>query len=246
MNINISTTPSQLGKNAAELAATRLNGAIREKGEARLLVSTGSSQFETLAALSECAVDWSRVEVFHLDEYIGPDVTHPASFRKYLYERFISKINVKAFYPVDGSDNISEQIGQLSEEILKKPIDVGLIGIGENGHIAFNDPPADFDTHKPYIVVYLDDRCKMQQVNEGWFPSMKEVPATAISMSVHQIMQCKMIISSVPHLVKAEAVALTMQNELSNLVPATMLKQHPDWHLYLDQNSASKIITHHS
>jgi glucosamine-6-phosphate deaminase len=242
MNINISTTPSQLGKNAAELAAAKLQEAISAKGEARLLVSTGSSQFETLAALAESDVDWSRVEVFHLDEYIGLDITHPASFRKYLYERFISKINVKAFYPVDGSDQVAEQISYLSEEILKKPIDVGLIGIGENGHIAFNDPPADFDTRKPYIVVYLDDRCKMQQVNEGWFPSLKEVPTTAISMSVHQIMQCGIIISSVPHLVKAEAVAMTLQNDLSNLVPATMLKQHPDWHLFLDQNSSSKVV----
>jgi len=227
MNINISTTPSQLGNNAARLAAAKLNEAIRAKGEARLLVSTGSSQFETLAALAESDVDWSCVEGFHLEEYIGLDITHPASFRKYLYERFISKINVKAFYPVDGSDQVAEQISLLSEEILKKPIDVGLIGIGENGHIAFNDPPADFDTHKPYIVVYLDDRCKMQQVNEGWFPSLKEVPATAISMSVHQIMQCKIIISSVPHLVKAEAVAMTLQHDLTNLVPATMLKKLP-------------------
>ena len=246
MNINISSTPSRLGKNAADLAATKLKEAIRQKGVARLLVSTGSSQFETLAALAESSVDWSCVEVFHLDEYIGLDVTHPASFRKYLYERFINKINVKAFYPVDGSDNVSEQISHLSEEILKKPIDVGLIGIGENAHIAFNDPPADFDTHKPYIVVYLDDRCKMQQVNEGWFSSLKEVPAAAISMSVYQIMQCNIIISSVPHLVKAEAIAMTLQNDLTNLVPATILKQHPDWHLFLDKNSASKIITSNS
>lgn len=242
MNINISATPSQLGSDAAKLAAAKLNEAIRSKGDARLLVSTGSSQFETLAALAESDVDWRCVEVFHLDEYIGLDIKHPASFRKYLYERFISKIHVKAFYPVDGSDDVAEKISQLSEEILKKPIDLGLIGIGENGHIAFNDPPADFDTHKPYIVVYLDDRCKMQQVNEGWFPSLKAVPATAISMSVHQIMQCKTIISSVPHLVKAEAVAMTLQNDLTNLVPATMLKQHPDWHLFIDQNSASKVV----
>jgi len=242
MNINISTTPSELGKNAAGLAAEKINEAIRTNGEARLLVSTGSSQFETLAALAESDVDWSRVEVFHLDEYIGLDITHPASFRKYLNERFISKINAKAFYPVDGSDQVDEHISYLSEEILKKPIDVGLIGIGENGHIAFNDPPADFNTRKPYIVVYLDDRCKMQQVNEGWFPSLKEVPATAISMSVHQIMQCGIIISSVPHLVKADAVAMTLHNDLSNLVPATMLKQHPDWHLFLDRNSASKVV----
>jgi glucosamine-6-phosphate deaminase len=242
MNINISATPSELGKRAATLVAQKLNEAIRDRGEARLLVSTGSSQFETLAALAESNVDWTVVSVFHLDEYIGLDITHPASFRKYLYERFINRIPVKAFYPVDGTGEVAENISQLSKEILKQPVDVGLIGIGENAHIAFNDPPADFATVSPYIVVYLDDRCKMQQVNEGWFPTLKHVPATAISMSVHQIMQCRIIVSSVPHTVKADAVAMTLSNDLTNLVPATMLKQHPDWHLFLDTNSASKVV----
>jgi glucosamine-6-phosphate deaminase len=242
MNINISATPALLGKNAAHVVALKLNEAVREKGEARLLVSTGSSQFETLAALIESTVDWSKVEVFHLDEYIGLDESHPASFRKYLRERFISKINVKAFYPVDGNGNVDTNIAHLSGELLKKPVDVGLIGIGENAHIAFNDPPADFDTQLPYLVVHLDERCKLQQVNEGWFPTLADVPATAISMSVHQIMQCKIIISVVPHLVKADAVAMTMHNEVTNLVPATMLKLHPDWNLFLDNTSASKIV----
>jgi glucosamine-6-phosphate deaminase len=242
MNINISATPTELGKRAATLVAQKLNEAILEKGEARLLVSTGSSQFETLAALAESNVDWTVVSVFHLDEYIGLDISHPASFRKYLYERFINRIPVKAFYPVDGTGEVAENISQLSTEILKQPVDVGLIGIGENAHIAFNDPPADFATVSPYIVVYLDDRCKMQQVNEGWFPSLKHVPATAISMSVHQIMQCRIIVSSVPHAVKADAVAMTLSHDLSSLVPATILKQHPDWHLFLDANSASKVV----
>jgi glucosamine-6-phosphate deaminase len=242
MNINISSTPAELGKNAANLVARKLNEAIRERGEARLLVSTGSSQFETLAALAESGVDWSVVSVFHLDEYIGLEMTHPASFRKYLYERFINSIPVRAFYPVDGTGDVAGNISRLSAEILKKPVDVGLIGIGENAHIAFNDPPADFETSSPYIIVYLDDRCKMQQVNEGWFPSLDHVPATAISMSVRQIMQCRIIVSSVPHSVKAEAVAMTLSNGLTNIVPATMLKQHPDWHLFLDANSASKVV----
>jgi len=242
MNINISTNPSELGQKAGALVADKLREAIHAKGEARLLVSTGSSQFETLAALVSSNVDWRCVEVFHLDEYIGLDLTHPASFRKYLYERFVGKIPVKAFYPVDGGENVPEQVAWLDREILKKPIDVGLIGIGVNGHIAFNDPPADFKTREPYIVVHLDDKCKMQQVNEGWFSSQEEVPATAISMSVHQIMQCKMIVSAVPHQVKAEAIALTLQHELTSLVPATMLKQHPDWHLFLDTFSASGVV----
>lgn len=242
MHINISSTPVELGQNAASLVAEKLKDAIREKGEARLLVSTGSSQFETLAALAESDLDWSAVTVFHLDEYIGLDISHPASFRKYLYERFIHRIPVGAFFPVDGNGDVAENIRKLSNEITKKPIDVGLIGIGENAHIAFNDPPADFDTKSPYIVVHLDDRCKLQQVNEGWFPALQDVPPTAISMSVHQIMQCRIIVSSVPHLVKAEAIAMTLHNELTNLVPATMLKKHPDWHLFLDASSASNVV----
>lgn len=242
MIINISATPKELGKGAADLAAVKLNEAIREKGEARLLVSTGSSQFETLAALREKDIDWSCVEVFHLDEYIGIDQSHPASFRKYLYERFINQLPVKAFYPVDGSSDVNLHIAQLSQRIVEKPVDVGLIGIGENGHIAFNDPPADFETTQPYLIVELDERCKLQQVNEGWFPSLEAVPVTAISMSVQQIMQCSIIISAVPHLVKADAIAMTMQNGLTNIVPATKLKQHPDWHLFLDHHSASKIV----
>lgn len=242
MIINISSTPAELGKNAAALVANKLKEAILENGEARLLVSTGSSQFETLDALIGSGVDWNKVSVFHLDEYIGLDIAHPASFRKYLYERFINRIAVRAFYPVDGSGNVEGNIMQLSAEILKKQIDVGLIGIGENAHIAFNDPPADFDTKSPYIVVNLDDRCKLQQVNEGWFPSLEEVPPTAISMSVNQIMQCKIIVSAVPHLVKAEAVAMTLHNDFTNVVPATMLKKHACWHLFLDANSASKVV----
>lgn len=242
MNINISRTPAELGKNAATLVVRKLKEAIQNNGEARLLVSTGSSQFETLKNLVESDVDWTKIEVFHLDEYIGLDESHPASFRKYLYERLINHIPVKKFYPVNGNGDAAKNIAKLSVEILRKRIDVGVIGIGENAHIAFNDPPADFDTTQPYIIVNLDERCRLQQVNEGWFPSLEAVPPTAISMSVHQIMQCDIIISAVPHIVKAEAVASTLMNELTNIVPATMLKQHPDWNLFLDNFSASGII----
>jgi glucosamine-6-phosphate deaminase len=242
MNINISSTPAELGKKAASLVVSKLKEAIQQNGEARLLVSTGSSQFDTLKTLVESDVDWSKVEVFHLDEYIGLDESHPASFRKYLYERFINQIPVKKFYPVNGNGDVAGNIVRLSAEILEKPIDVGVIGIGENAHIAFNDPPADFETTQPYLVVHLDERCRLQQVNEGWFPSLEAVPPTAISMSVHRIMQCRIIISSVPHLVKAEAVASTLMNELTNIVPAAMLKQHPDWNLFLDVYSASGVI----
>ena len=243
MNISVNSNASELGKTAAKLTASKLNSALKQNGEARLVVSTGSSQFELFEALIMENVDWKRVEVFHLDEYIGLPVTHNASFRKYLYERFINFVPVKKFHSVDVEGDIDQRIKELTCELRKKQVDVGLIGIGVNGHIAFNNPPADFETHEAYIVVKLDDQCKMQQVNEGWFKTVNDVPNEAVSMSVWQIMQCNTIISCVPHKVKVDAVYKTFSNKLTSLVPATILKQHNDFHLFLDHNSASGIIT---
>jgi len=242
MNISISADAKELGEEAAKFSAEKINETIRKNGEARLVVSTGSSQFETLQALIAQDIPWHKVEVFHLDEYIGLPVTHKASFRKYLFERFINLVNVKEFHDVDTEGDINKKIKKLTELIRLRPIDLGLIGIGVNGHIAFNDPPADFDTLETYIIVNLDDQCKMQQVNEGWFESIEDVPDQAVSMSVWQIMQCKTIVSCVPHKVKADAVYKTLTNKLTNLVPATKLKEHNDFHLFLDKNSAAEII----
>jgi glucosamine-6-phosphate deaminase len=207
------------------------------------VLSTGSSQFETLEALLKEDIDWKKIEIFHLDEYIGLPVTHKASFRKYLKERFINFIECRRFHSVDTEGNIGQTVAGLTDEIRKKPVDVGLIGIGENGHIAFNDPPADFETRHAYMVVNLDERCKMQQVGEGWFKSVDDVPEKAVSMTVWQIMQCKTIVSAVPHLVKADAIYKTFTSRLSNMIPATMLKQHLDFNLFIDYNSASKVMT---
>lgn len=242
MVINISTGALELGSKAAQFAALKLNEAINENGEARLVVSTGSSQFETFQALLKEKIKWEKVEVFHLDEYIGLPVSHVASFRKYLYERFVSHVRLKKFHSVDVEGDIDQRIRLLTSEIRRKPVDLGLIGIGVNGHIAFNDPPADFDTREAYIIVNLNHECKLQQVNEGWFKSVEEVPSGAVSMTPWQIMQCKTIISCVPHKVKAISVRNTLINKLTNTVPATLLKQHHDFHLYLDVNSASEII----
>lgn len=243
MNISISPNATELGKSAAKTAVVKINEAIARSGEARIIVSTGSSQFEFFQALVKEKVDWKKVEVFHLDEYTGLPVTHKASFRKYLYERFIKLVPVKKFYPVEVEGNIGDRLWELSAALRKEPVDLGIIGIGVNGHIAFNDPPADFNSRESYIVVKLNEACKIQQVNEGWFKSIEEVPDEAVSMTVWQIMQCTTIVSVVPHLVKADAVKNTLSRRLTNTVPATMLKKHPDWHLFLDNNSASEIIT---
>ncbi len=243
MIINISKNASELGEAAARFAGAKLREAVAINGQARLVLSTGQSQFETLETLLKEDVDWKKIEIFHLDEYIGLPIDHKASFRKYLKERFVDHIKCRRFHSVDTEGNIAEVIAGLTAEIRKKPVDVGLIGIGENGHIAFNDPPADFETREAFIVVTLDERCKTQQVGEGWFKSVEEVPEKAVSMTVWQIMRSRTIISTVPHLVKAEAVCRTLSSPISNLIPATMLKHHPDFHLFLDTNSASKVIT---
>jgi glucosamine-6-phosphate deaminase len=242
MIINICNDASELGLKAACFTARKLNEAIERKGEARMVVSTGSSQFETLQALLKEDIDWSKVGIFHLDEYIGLPVTHKASFRKYLYERFINHIPVKKFYGVEVEGDINKTISELTAAIGSKPVDVGLIGIGVNGHIAFNDPPADFDTRESYIVVTLDEECRMQQVNEGWFGSLGEVPEKAVSMTPWQIMQCGTIVSAVPHKVKSRSVRNTLINNVTEIVPATILKQHEDFNLYLDRDSASGVI----
>lgn len=193
-------------------------------------------------ALIRMPVDFSRVTMFHLDEYVALPVTHIASFRKYLQERFVDKVPLKEAVFVNGEGDVEANIAALTARIREAPIDVGAIGIGENGHIAFNDPPADFDTEASYKVVNLDERCKRQQVGEGWFATVDDVPKQAISMTVKQIMACESIVSVVPHAVKEEAVKNTLERDVTNLVPATIMKTHPDFNLFLDSESAAGFM----
>ena len=247
MEIRICKDSKALGKSAAAHVAQVLRDCIKEQGYARIVLSTGASQFDTLSALvKEPEIAWDKVEMFHLDEYVDLPITHGASFRKYLQERFVDQIAANwpetplgAVHFVDGT---AESIAKLTEELRRLPIDIGLIGIGENGHIAFNDPPADFDTKEAYIIVNLDERCKQQQMGEGWFATIDDVPKQAVSMTTYQIMQCKKIVSCVPYKVKAEAIEKTLHaDKTTNMVPATLLKEHDDLILYLDNDSASEI-----
>lgn len=243
MEIRICKNSEELGKSAAKHVAQVLKDCIAENGSARIVLSTGASQFDTIKALvEEPGIKWECVEMFHLDEYVDLPVTHGASFRKYLQERFVDKVGtLKAVHFVDGT---KECIAKLTEEIRKSPIDIGLIGIGENGHIAFNDPPADFDTKEAYIIVNLDERCKKQQMGEGWFATIDDVPKQAVSMTPYQIMECKRIVSCVPYKVKAEAIENTLKaKDVTNMIPATLLKTHPDFVLYVDEESASGILS---
>lgn len=240
MEIIISETKQELGKKAAQLGAAFIRKAIAERGEANIIVATGASQFELLEALVNEDIDWAKVTGFHLDEYIGIGENHPASFRKYLKERFVSKVPLKAFHYVDGNGAESE-CKRLGEIIAQHPIDVAFVGIGENGHLAFNDPPADFDTEEPYIVVNLDEDCRRQQLGEGWFPSLSDVPKQAISMSIRQIMKSKHIICSVPDQRKAAAVKNSVRGKVSPMVPASIMQNHPSVLLLLDSASASGL-----
>ena len=231
-----------LGAKIAENIISLLKQTIEKKGYARALFSTGASQFTTFEALIAMDFDWSKVEMFHLDEYIGIDENHPASFIKYLKERFISKVNLKKVHFVDLSNGTDNIIAQLQKELDSANIDVGVIGIGENSHIAFNDPPADFDCEAAYKVVTLDEACRRQQLGEGWFKTFDDVPKYAISMTVKQILKCEHIVSAVPYKAKAKAIHDTLTaDEITNKVPATALKSHADWTLYIDKDSASMI-----
>lgn len=240
MELRVCEDRYKLGASAAKHVAQVLNDCIAEKGHARIVLSTGASQFDTIEALVKENVKWECVEMFHLDEYVGLPITHKASFRKYLQERFVDKVG--KLMSVNFVDGTKEGIEKLTKEIRRAPIDIGLIGIGENAHIAFNDPPADTETKEAYIIVNLDDDCKKQQMGEGWFPTIDDVPKQAVSMSVYQILQCERIVSCVPYAVKANAIEKTLVNDKTNMIPATLMKDHKDFIIYADAESASKVL----
>jgi glucosamine-6-phosphate deaminase len=233
---------SELAAAASADAAARITGAIDQRGGARLVAATGASQIAFLDRLiREPGVNWRKVELFHLDEYIGLSIDHPASFRKYLLERLIGPAGISRYHLLDGGRDAAAVCGEVGRLLRQAPVDVLLAGIGENGHLAFNDPPADFDAEDPYLIVRLDDRCRQQQVGEGWFARLEDVPATAISMSVRQMLAARAIVCVVPDRRKAEAVRGTLEGPIDAMVPASILRRHPDVTIYLDRDSASLL-----
>ncbi|MEA5031040.1 MAG: glucosamine-6-phosphate deaminase [Sphaerochaeta sp.] len=244
MNIQIYHTKQELGSAAAISGADVIKQAIQKKNRANIILATGASQFEMLEQLKNIGgIDWSKVHAFHLDEYVGVSQNHPASFRKYLKERFVDFVpELASFTFIEGdSTDIEKECSRISKLISRHQIDVAFVGIGENGHLAFNDPPADFNTQVPYLVVNLDLDCRKQQLGEGWFPSIDNVPQQAISMSIKQIMKSKVLIVSVPEARKAKAVHCAVKGPVSNLCPSSILQNHPDCRLYLDQQSAALL-----
>ncbi len=243
LKIEVYENGDEMGKAAAISVAGLLQKAISEKGFANLVLATGASQFSFLEHLQMQKIDWEKITVFHLDEYRGMPVTHPASFRKYLKERILDKVQPKKIYYLEGDAADVEAAVSKYEALLKiHPVDVACIGIGENGHIAFNDPPvADFNDPKLVKVVELDEACRKQQLGEGWFPAFDDVPTHALSLTIPAILNCKHISCVVPDERKAEAVFNTINAEISTACPATILRMHADTILFLDKNSASKL-----
>jgi glucosamine-6-phosphate deaminase len=240
--IRVFNNKIQLGEAAARQAADAIKRAISERGQARIVAATGASQFEFLNALTKTpGIDWAKVEMFHLDEYVGLPITHPASFRKYLLERLIEPAGIAHYHLLDGEADPDEVCKRAGAEISAAPIDVAFVGIGENGHLAFNDPPADFETEEPYIVVDLDEACRRQQVGEGWFAGLDDVPKQAISMTVKQILKAREIICIVPDARKAQAVKNCFENEISPQFPASILRKHDNTTVYLDMESSSLL-----
>lgn len=244
MQLKIDTDKAKMGRRAASDGAELVREAIAQRGEANIIVATGASQFEMLEALiAEPDIRWDRVTVFHLDEYVGLPITHPASFRRYLWERFHSKLPLptRGFHYLDAEFDPHAEASKVGALLREHAIDVCFCGIGENGHLAFNDPPADFDTDEPYLVVDLDEACRRQQLGEGWFPTLDDVPEHAISMSVKQIMKSRAIVCTVPDERKADAVRNSIQGSVTNTVPASILQRHPACTIYTDTPGASKL-----
>jgi len=242
MEIKVFNDKTSLGQAAATQAAAAIRQATHERGTARIIAATGASQFEFLGALTkEPGVDWSKVELFHLDEYVGLSITHPASFRKYLLERLIDQTGIEQHHLLDGESDPQTVISRVGRELSAAPVDVAFVGIGENGHLAFNDPPADFETEEPYLVVNLDEACRRQQVGEGWFADLSGVPKQAISMSIRQILKAREIICVVPDARKAQAGKACFEGEISPLAPASILRLHSRTTVYLDPESAALL-----
>jgi len=242
MKIKVYEDKRSLGRAAAEQAAISLRNAIENRGKARIIAATGVSQFEFLETLtSMTGIDWSRVEMFHLDEYIGLPVSHPASFRKYLLERLINKTGIKKYHFLEGDGDVPAIVRRVGGELKAAPIDIAFVGIGENGHLAFNDPPADFQTEEPYLIVDLDEACRRQQVGESWFADLSEVPRRAITMSVRQILKAKEIVAVVPDARKAQAVKSCFEGDIGPLAPASILRTHPSTTVFLDKYSAALL-----
>jgi glucosamine-6-phosphate deaminase len=242
MKLRLEANRRAMSVAAAEHAASSLRRVIAQSGTARVVAATGASQLDFLQALTALTgIEWAQVELFHLDEYVGIPDTHPASFRRYLHDNLIDKTSIRTYHFLDGTGHVEDVMRDVGRELSRAPIDIMFAGIGENGHLAFNDPPADFETTDPYILVNLDEMCRQQQVGEGWFTRIEDVPTTAISMSIRQMMKASELLVIVPDARKALAVKASVEGDITALVPASIIRTHPNVTLFLDEPAASRL-----
>jgi glucosamine-6-phosphate deaminase len=237
--VSISPDRDAMARAAADYAVSKLSAALEQNESVRLLAATGASQLEFLKyVVAAPNIDWNRIELFHLDEYIGVGIDHPASFAGYIRDRIIKPTGIPRYHLLDGAGDPEQEIRAANEAVSAAPIHVAFVGIGENAHLAFNDPPADFETQQPYLIVDLDEKCRLQQVGEGWFSGFDDVPARAMSMSVRQILKSQAIVCTVPDERKSQAVKASLTGPVTPQVPASILQTHPDARFFLDENSA--------
>jgi glucosamine-6-phosphate deaminase len=240
--IRIFQTKEEMASAAADHAAGSLRRLLEKQDTVRLLAATGASQLEFLNRLtSSPSIEWRRIELFHLDEYVGVGPDHPASFARYIKERIIDRTGIQRYHLLDGTRDPHQVATEMGREINTAPVDIAFAGIGENGHLAFNDPPADFEAQHAYLVVNLDEACRKQQVGEGWFASVEKVPTRAISISIPQLLKAKEILCIVPDRRKAPAVKACLEGPMSPMAPASALRVHPNTTIFLDADSASLL-----
>lgn len=247
MKLDISRNPVELGQKLAQRMGDIMCAKIAARGEINIILASAASQIEMLKNLvKDERIDWSKVTMFHLDEYIGIDADHPARFANFLKERFLAHVPpLKETFLINSTGDPHEEVRRLNAAAQGRTIDLACIGVGENAHIAFNDPPADFEIEDPFLIVTLDEVCRQQQLAEGWFKTLDDVPKTAISMSARYIMRSETIVAPVPGPRKADAIRATFEGPITNMVPCTILQQHPDCTIYCDHDSISKMENPH-
>jgi glucosamine-6-phosphate deaminase len=244
IKLQIHANKKAAGEAAARAAAEALRQLDHSESGIGVVFATGASQLETLHALTSIpGLPWRKIQGFHLDEYLGMDEDHPASFRRYLRENLTRRVPMGEFFEIDGSSADPDQVRrEYVQKLWAADPQLCLLGIGENGHLAFNDPAeANFNDPDAMKVVTLDAECREQQLAEGWFKSLEEVPERALTLTISTLLKIPKLIVSVPGPRKAQSVRRTLEEPISTACPATILRTHPDVTLYLDRDSAAQL-----
>ena len=243
LDVHVAVSNDELSAAAAEAFASAVRCALMEKAEIAVILATGNSQLSFARIVGERDdIDWSRISILHMDEYLGMREGHPASFRRWIQENIVQRVGPKAFHGVQGDhEPVEEELERYAGLLRELDPAICVMGIGENGHLAFNDPPADFETRDLIRVADLDEACRKQQVGEGHFASLEDVPHQALTLTVHALLRPETVLVLTPAARKARAVKVTLEGPVTPSCPASILQTQPQAHLYLDQESASLL-----